>query len=370
MEFRLKLKRNSGKAFLIFSGLITGFIIFFAFGEIYLRMRSEYVIKKQQESTITGYDLELLYQMTPGGRRIKKNVDLIIKNHGPLKRDIRITTNSNGFRDKELDDFKSKDEIRILALGDSITLGDYLNREEVYVERLEYYLNNAVKDKHIEVINAGVGSIGLEEEINILTKEGLKTKPDVVMIGFYLNDDAPPGGYPGETGYRNFFRRNSLVINNIYKYFIIRKWIVDNGIDPFKWYSVFENSRWYADRNDFMRMVEAADYDWGRAWKDEFWKKIESQFGQLKQMSSDEKFKVVIVGFPVEFQVMAGFLENTPQIKLAELSRRFGFQHIDLLEMLRSENEKELYFDQVHPNIIANDMIGSYLADFFVKSVL
>ena len=54
---------------------------------------------------------------------------------------IKIKINSLGFRDSEISANKKSNEMRILVLGDSITWGDYLQANEVYVELIEHYLN-------------------------------------------------------------------------------------------------------------------------------------------------------------------------------------------------------------------------------------
>ncbi|MBU1849701.1 MAG: hypothetical protein KKH40_03155, partial [Nanoarchaeota archaeon] len=42
-----------------------------------------------------------------------------------------------------------------------------------------------------EVINLGVSGYGTDQELILLQKEGLKYNPDVVILGFYLENDKP-----------------------------------------------------------------------------------------------------------------------------------------------------------------------------------
>ena len=60
---------------------------------------------------------------------------VVIRNHYLSKKDVVMDVNSLGFRDAELPAVKAPGELRILALGDSITWADYLQAEEAYVER-------------------------------------------------------------------------------------------------------------------------------------------------------------------------------------------------------------------------------------------
>lgn len=91
-------------------------------------------------------------------------------------------TNSNGFRDKEYDLHKPEGVTRIVAVGDSHTWGFGVDDHEVYSEVLESLLPNT------EVINLGVTGYSLNQEIKYFAREGTKYKPDILLLGFTLND--------------------------------------------------------------------------------------------------------------------------------------------------------------------------------------
>ncbi len=91
-------------------------------------------------------------------------------------------TNSRGLRDKEYKLNKTEGIKRIVVLGDSFTWGFGVNNDEIYTERLESILPNT------EVINLGVTAYQLWQEIIYLKREGIKYHPDIVIVGFSLND--------------------------------------------------------------------------------------------------------------------------------------------------------------------------------------
>jgi len=107
---------------------------------------------------------------------------------------IPVSTNSNGYRDKELIDPKPENIYRILALGDSFTWGLGVNADDCWVEMLEQTLNSTEQnsilpqDKKIEVVNTGVGSWNTEVEASYLAQKGMTHKPDAVILGFLSND--------------------------------------------------------------------------------------------------------------------------------------------------------------------------------------
>jgi len=89
--------------------------------------------------------------------------------------------NSLGMFDIERTIQKQKDIYRIIVLGDSITA------HGSYTHLLEKKLNNNFGYK-FEVWNCGVGGYGIEQYLNYLKYKAIKYNPDMIMIGFCLND--------------------------------------------------------------------------------------------------------------------------------------------------------------------------------------
>lgn len=339
--------------------------------EFYLRYTSPYIIKRQ-DRPLSGFleqSSEFLIRQTPHGRRLIPGSHVVIKNHRLSRRDITIDINSSGFRGSEIPDQKKENEVRILVLGDSITFGDYLEENEIYVRRMEDYLKQSIKDKTIRVINGGVSDIGLKEEIDILIEHGISLKPDMVVVGFYLNDSRSPWGFQGEPGSRGYIRRYSLLAETIYKNLKFNKWIKEKGEDRFQWIHAVKSLNWAYDKKAFLELAHMAKYDWGASWEAESWDIIDRQLSRLKSLSIQYGFKTTIVFFPVAFQVYAEFLENTPQQILGEKVRNIGFRSLDLLPVLRKHEGKKLFFDHCHPRVIANDIIGKAIAQFLHDEV-
>lgn len=348
-------------------------LILIAF-EIYLRQHQSYIIEQNanwlQRIVFVESSPGWLLWSTPDGRRLIPNAHVIIRNHYLSNRDIIMDINSMGFRDDEISEIKDDDEIRILVLGDSITWGDYIQADEVYVERIEDYLQKWLSDKVIEVINAGVEDIGLKEEIDILEEKGLSIEPDVVVVAFYLNDSRPPWGFLGELGRYGFFRRYSVLAQTIYGKLVLKKWIRKKGKDRFGWLGAVDKLPWQKDRQAFLRLAYLAEYDWGASWKDESWQIIERQLERLKTHQERYGFDVVIVAFPVSYQVYSEFIEATPQINLQQRANGLGFHYLDLLPLLRKHNNAELFYDQCHLRPKANDIVGKAIGEFLKEEVL
>ena len=345
------------------------FLVFFT-GEMYLRVTASHIVKKKASKLDDWIesDPELLVTETKSGRRLVPKADVVIRHHYLSNRDIDMKINSLGFRDEEISLQRNENEKRVLVLGDSITWGDYLQAEEVFVKRAEYYLNQKNSRDTFHFINAGVGDVGLNEEIAILKDQGLKVKPDIVVVAFYLNDSRPPWGFSDEKGGSSWIRTHSLLINKIYSAFKLKQWIQKKGHDRFAWIHAYKRLDWMHSHEDFMKLVFLAQYDWGAAWQKSSWEEVDKHLLRLKDLAQQHGFKVAIVLFPSAFQVYADFLENTPQRVMAKKANELGFPYLDLLPILGERADKKLYYDHCHPNVEANDIIGKSLAEFIDKT--
>ena len=102
--------------------------------------------------------------------------------------------NSWGFRDLERQKVKSNDTFRILVLGDSFTFGSGVKfKEQLYTAILEDKLNSAgISAARFEVINTGLGNLSTEQELRYLLKTGIELDPDIIIVGYVLNDAETP----------------------------------------------------------------------------------------------------------------------------------------------------------------------------------
>jgi lysophospholipase L1-like esterase len=292
------------------------------------------------------------------------NAHVSIRNHYLSKKDVTMDVNSLGFRDAELSAPRAEGELRVLALGDSITWADYLQAEETWVEQAERRLAETLPGRQIEVVNAGVGDIGLKEELDILEEAGLAVAPDVVLVAFFLNDSRPPWGFPAEAGRPGWLRRQSLLADQLYRAAKLRGFVRRQGEERLGWIREFKRLPWQDDRKAFDRLVAMARYDWGAAWTEEAWQVLAGQLDRLKALAADHRFAVAVVVFPVSFQVYARFVADEPQRRMASEAARRGFAFRDLLPLLRLHAGEDLFFDHCHPREKTNALIGIEVAGF------
>lgn len=104
-----------------------------------------------------------------------------------------VVNNTLGFREKEVIIPKPKGLIRIMVLGDSLTWGAGLSTEERYTALLEKHLRDEFQSTNIEVLNFGYSGGPTTRERDILLTLGEKLQPDLIVIGFCLNDPQQKG---------------------------------------------------------------------------------------------------------------------------------------------------------------------------------
>lgn len=96
--------------------------------------------------------------------------------------DVEIRTNPKGFRDDAYELEKSGGKKRVVGLGDSFTWGYGVEKDESYLEVAESRLEN------VEILNMGHNAYGSGQELLYLKKFGKLYAPDMVTVGFYIND--------------------------------------------------------------------------------------------------------------------------------------------------------------------------------------
>jgi hypothetical protein len=97
-----------------------------------------------------------------------------------------VHINALGLRGSEIERTPPPGRTRILAIGDSMTFGFYLEEAQTWPARLEARLRAAGRD--VEVVNGGCGAWTIDSETEFLVERGLELSPDRVLVGFFPND--------------------------------------------------------------------------------------------------------------------------------------------------------------------------------------
>lgn len=140
-------------------------------GEAFLHAQQE--LKRENEFVFFEYDRRMGWKNKP-------------LSEGPFTSPgakIHVRINERGLRDRDYSYEKPAGVFRILVLGDSFTWGYGVEQTDIFTEKLEAQFGGRV-----EVINAGVSGYGTDQELIFLAREGLRYRPDLILVALSQND--------------------------------------------------------------------------------------------------------------------------------------------------------------------------------------
>lgn len=129
--------------------------------------------------------LENFYEPDPRfGYRMRPNAEFLFASpyHGYS---AMVRTNAQGLRDDPVRVPKPRGVFRVLLLGDSMTAGLEVQKDETFEARCEKQLR---AHGDVEVINAGVRGYNLDNVLSFFEHEGASYAPDLVVYMFVQND--------------------------------------------------------------------------------------------------------------------------------------------------------------------------------------
>ncbi|MEK6643602.1 MAG: SGNH/GDSL hydrolase family protein [Planctomycetota bacterium] len=254
---------------------------------------------------------------------------------------VEYRINSNGIRGKDTTAAKPPDVWRVVCLGDSFTFGEGVQEVDTYPVCMEALLAGSVPGKRVQVINAGVQAQGTVDELNWFRIGPWQFQPDVVTLGFVLNDATPRlETMRHHTEWTEGFRLSWL--GRVSK---LSEWV--------------ERVRWSRGQaREFLATTRAsfASADW------EACKRALSDFADE---SRRRPFRFVVVIFPVLTQLDASypFADLHGLVRSACVERKI--ECIDLLDDYRGLAPESLWVhptDQ-HPNERANAIAARRIAE-------
>jgi hypothetical protein len=104
----------------------------------------------------------------------------------------RVRVNNLGLRGEDVGE-KAPDEVRVLALGDSMTYGQGMGEKDTLPHAIELALEqwlraNPRSARTVRVVNGGVRAYNTRQEVALLAEIWERVKPDVVVLFWFAND--------------------------------------------------------------------------------------------------------------------------------------------------------------------------------------
>jgi hypothetical protein len=308
----------------------------------------------------------------PHGVRLRPNTHGEIHNHILSGRDIVIDVNSLGLRYAELGP-KGPDEFRVLVLGDSITFGDFVLESETWTGQMESLA--AGRKKTVRFINAGLPGAGTAEELALFREIGARVKPDLVLVGMYLND-AQTGSLfftkklPGRWAKSRFLSWLSERFQLLDTRFLRKA--LPGEIDP-RWRETFRAGRplktgdMFGTRDGFDYEIYNAYMDFGLGWNPKAWEIIGTITSALHDEVTAQDARLAVLLFPVHLQVKGTFEDFEPQKSCARMCARLDIPFDDPVPVLRrtwQSNHEKLFFDHCHYTPRGYEVVARQTVDF------
>ncbi len=247
---------------------------------------------------------------------------------------VMVNTNSFGMRDSEPNPKRNK---RIIVLGDSFSFGFQVSQEKIFPYLIEQALQT--KDQKYEVLNLAVSGYALKDEVITLKYKGMKWKPEVIIVGYVMND---PEVEP---------------IQQIPAYFR----------EP-SWWQYSHVMRLFARGKKRIEIMFKGGGDYYRYLHTDqkSWTSVLNGFDSIRQMADGNNAKVVVILFPDLWHKWDKYPYLDLHKQVAASARDEGFEVIDLLEYFSPYSPSELRVSgsDGHPNELAHTLTAQAILEY------
>jgi lysophospholipase L1-like esterase len=236
---------------------------------------------------------------------------------------ISVDINSHGLRGAETTYEKSPATFRILNLGDSVAMGWGVRLEDTYGQQLEALLNNEQSSDNLnyEIINTGVPGWTLENASAYLQAEGLKYVPDLIILDVTIANDINGKSALLAGGDSGPFR-----------------WLSDH---TYFWPFLQSQMAWAKARAQGKDRVSTIDPPTNPAKyfpldsQSDRWVERWNTVLEINQLAGENNIPIVLVLFPLEFQVLDESYSTLPQEIFIDKATEAGIPVLDLLPAFR-----------------------------------
>ncbi len=264
-----------------------------------------------------------------------------------LHRGALIRTNSTGLRDDESRPPGDDSVRRIAVLGDSFTFGFGVSGDQVYANVLERMLaeSRPAAKRPIEVLNFGVGAYSTRDEAVVLEQKALAFAPDLVVVGYALNDPEIDPVQPLHRVYHapGWWQHSHLL-----------RWIAS---------AVQQSQIRSRGDGDYVRYLHAPGFA--------KWQSVVDAFAAMRRATEPEGIPVLVVIFPLSRE--SGW-EDYPyrgvHRQVAEAAAARGLSALDLYDAFAAHPapEMRLAASNPHPSARGHEVAARAIHDWLIEN--
>jgi lysophospholipase L1-like esterase len=318
----------------IFKGIAAAFvslIIFLVMLEVSLQIYTRLFIYYDVEMSRYAVDIKqksdnpnIGHMHTPNAQAYLMGVDVVI--------------NSDGFRDEEYATQRNE-KYRIAVLGDSLTFGWGVEKDDTFEVQLEGMLSET---RPTEMINFGHGNYNTVQQVNLFKEKGLKYNPDKVVVFYFINDaEVTP------------VRSNWLWVAKLRSVTFL--WSRVRGLltrsKSGQTFETFYSALYEDDQPGFIAVKDA--------------------FLELQGITEERGIELQVILLP-ELHNLVDYPFSAEYAKVGSFLGENSIRYIDLTDSFAGyEDAVGLWvaLDDAHPNALAHRMIAEYSRDFIGKGV-
>jgi lysophospholipase L1-like esterase len=274
---------------------------------------------------------------------------------------VRVEINAKGLRGPEVGWTKPAGVFRVLYLGDSVTFGYGLERvEDTYPHLVGVDLEGRLGTP-VDTVNSGVGGWSPWQQLGYLQREGLRYQPDLILVGFVLNDVTEKFSLTNFGGAEAGWQLDRTARSRLDAW-LSRSALVSFARDGFATWrfgsDVFLGAQRYEAEEVQWLAAHARGERLRRAWAITF-ENLEAIF----QVAAEQEIPAALVVFPFAFQLEDPIATSEPQAMLREFAQTRGIPLLDLLPGLAAA-EDALFLDASHLSANGSRVTAAAIAEF------
>jgi len=260
------------------------------------------------------------------------------------------------FREPGFEIGNKEDAFRILVVGDSFAWGDGVHYEDAYPHRLETRLNAVSRGDRFEVINwSRPGWNTVRQERSLKPRLG-ELDPDLLILGFVLNDPEPVE--PGHVEWLLSAAEPRQPTPGL------SSWLFEKSRLYALVWTRFENTRTHRELSAFYHGLFSGEH----------WEACRRALRRMRNLTRKRQIPMILTIFPVFDSPMD---ETYPYAVLHAQIREAGealqIPVLDLMEVFQGMDTRRLAvvpFTNAHPSEIAHRVAADGILDFLVRGRL
>lgn len=294
------------------------------------------------------------WELTPGARRIENNIK---------EKPVTYSVNLSGIRDrtnKEWSKWKS-DNIKIAFIGDSVTFGQYVEYKDVYSSVVETIFRKIYLP--VRTVNMGIMGTNTRQHLATLKYKALRLNPDIVILGYFIND---------------IERRKTQKLPSITRYILRRfhfgTFLIGRAATTLENREIRINEDISSEKGDHLPKTKQSCGGYVKKTIDNYsvsaLEDNKTIILSMSELSEQKGIKFGVVIFPFQTQVN-GICSKVPQEMLVDFLSKNGIPFLDVTKIYEEHISREkLYIqgDNIHPNKLGHYVAGKAISKWLISN--